>query len=273
MKAVKIIVGLLLILVIGFVVTATFFMGPLIKTAVEGFGPKVLGVPVQLARVHVSPLTGRVRFEHLVIGNPSGFKADHAFQIDKFAVELVPSSVFSKRILIRDITIDSPDIQFEQTLAGNNFSKIMDNLKSSPSPQTQPPKPQPDQSPKKSETTVVIDNFLIANGKIRVSMPGVSDVAAPIPLPSIHLTDIGKESGGTSVQDAAQKIFSAILTGVMQAVTASGNVRGKSLSDVGKSVVGDNVQQLGTTAKDAGKAMGDDATKAVEGVKNLFLGK
>ena len=271
MKAVKITLVVLAVLFVIAVVAVTFFLGSIIKTGVEKAGPKVMGVPMSLAHARVSLFTGRVRLDRLVIGNPKGFSTDHAFKVESFVVEWVPWSMFSKRILIRNITIDEPDIMFEQTLSGNNFNKIMDNLKS-PAPAERQPPAAAGKAWKKSETKVEIDNLVISNGRIGLSMPGMGTSAIPIPLPTLHMTDIGKDQGGASIPDVVTKVFGAIFNSVTKAVTSSAQIVGKGLENVGQGVEA-GAQKAGEAATDVGKKVGGAATKATEGIKSLLRGK
>jgi hypothetical protein len=54
-------------------------------------------------------------------------------------------------------------------------------------------------------------------------------------LPDFELRDIGKESGGTSFQEASAKIFDGIFSAVIKAVTKSGKLIPKGLDKLGES--------------------------------------
>ena len=84
---------------------------------------------------------------------------------------------------------------------------------------------------------------------MRLSATLAMGAAAPIPLPSIHLTNIGKEEGqqGASAAEVIKQVFGAISHAITGAVTGT-------------------VGLIGGGAK----AVGHGAGKAVDGVKNLF---
>ncbi len=286
MKALKIGLWVVILLIVVVVAGVAFFLGPIIRTGVEQAGPRVLGVPVQLAKARASLLTGRVHLEGLVIGNPKGFETDHAFKVDSFQVEWAPASVLTKRVHVKSILIDSPSIMYEQTLSGNNFGALMDNLKEpEPAGEAAPTKEEEEPAPAdaKEGVKVVIDTLRISNGRIGVSMPGMGSGSVPIPLPTIELTDIGKERNGASIPEVIKQVMGAIVQGVTKAVTSSGQLLGQGLKTVGQGV-GAGAQQVGSAAldlgkgvgaaaSDLGKGVGGAASKAASGVKNLLGGE
>ena len=280
MKALKIVLVVLVVLVVVALVAASFLMKDVVKKSVPVLGQKTLKVPVSLGNLDFSLFRGAIRLDDLVIGNPSGFNTDHAFKVKTIAVDWEPRSVLTKKIVIKNITVDSPDIIFEQGLSGNNFSKIMDNLKKPDEAKKEPAAEAPTDSGQGEKTKVVIDLFLIKNGTIKLSMPGMGSAAAPIPLPEVRLTDIGKESGGASPADVMTKIFDALFESLTKAVMSAGGIIGKGLGSAGSAAV-EGVQTVGTAAKDtvsaaggaakdAVGAAGETATKAVGELKGLL---
>ena len=79
-----------------------------------------------------------------------------------------------------------------------------------------------------------------------------------VPLPDIHLKDLGKGSEGTTVQEAFAQVMGEINKSVLQAVSSSGKALAKG------------AEAAGETAKNIGSKAGETGSKAVEGVKGLF---
>ncbi|MFA5043063.1 MAG: AsmA family protein [Kiritimatiellia bacterium] len=271
MKILKTIVLLLVISIVAVIVTATFFLGGIVRTQLTTIGPKLMGVPVSLANAQISLLTGHIRLTQLEIGNPPDFKTSHAFKVGILDVQLVPKSLFSKRIVIKTIAIEAPDIVYEQTLAGNNFGQIMANLKGAP-PAADKPAKEPAQSGGRSKTRIEIGDLRIDNGQLNVSLPGMGSAAAPIPFPNLHVTNIGKDEKGATIDEVVAQVFTAISEGVTQALRASGNIAGNVLENTGKTT-GAGAKMIGETAKDAGKTLGDTSTKALGEIKGMLGGK
>lgn len=93
---------------------------------------------------------------------------------------------------------------------------------------------------------------------MRVTLRGLGGHAVTIPLPPVHLTDIGKESGGVSPREAVIRVFSAVGEAVVAAVKGSGRL------------IGDGAEALGSGAKAIGTGVADGAAKTVESIGGLL---
>ena len=86
----------------------------------------------------------------------------------------------------------------------------------------------------------------------------MSGQALSLPLPTIHLTDIGKESNGASIKDVIAEVLKSVSNAAGQAVTGAGDLLGKGL------------RSTGDAAGKVGGAVGDQATKIGKDIKGLF---
>ena len=234
------------------------FLNSMIKHGVETAAPAVTGTPVALKSVDLSPLSGVGHLEGLVVGNPPGFETPYAFKLGMIHVEADITSALSDTVVVREVTIDGPEITFEGTLGGSNISKIQENveafMKSEESEQAQESPGMADKEGKK----IIINDFVLRNAKVHLSTPLLKGEEVAIPLPSIHLRDIGKESHGASVSDVAAKILSEINSGILVAIADSGKVLGGNLKKIGESL-----ESLKGKAQESG-------SEILEGVKGLF---
>ena len=93
-----------------------------------------------------------------------------------------------------------------------------------------------------------------------------------IPVPSITLTDLGKESDGMSLEDVGTAIWEAIINAAMAVGDGAKALGGLIMSGAG--AVGDGAGKAVDAISDgAGKtvdAISDGAGKAVDAVKSLF---
>jgi hypothetical protein len=117
---------------------------------------------------------------------------------------------------------------------------------------------------------------------------------APIPLPPVHLANIGKDEGGASVVDVVGKVFGAIFSTVTDVVAGAGKlvlegaegagklaVEGASAAggaalDGAKAVGGvatDGAKAVGGAAADGAKAVGNAAGSVIKGIGGLLGGK
>ena len=254
MRAMKwVVIGVVALLVVGFILA--FRLGGAVKAGVEGFGPKLLGVPVKVAHVKLSLLTGEFRIQGLDVGNPEGFRTDHSFRVGEISVNVAMRSLLSKTIHVRRVYVNAPDIAYEAGLNGSNLGKLLEGMEGEKKPSGTPKEAEKGQ---KAGKKVLIDDLRVEGGRIRLSAVGLAGNALTIPLPPVHLTDIGKESNGASPVEVIRSVLTAIVGSVKGAVSGAG------------AVVGKGAQEVGVGVQKAGAAVGKEAGKVVEGVGSLF---
>ena len=261
MKSLLKILGLIAFIIIAGLVIVAMSLNGLVKAGVETMGPQILGVPVTINDVDISLLSDgngmQASLEKFVIKNPKGYETDYAFSLPTMRVKVDRDSVLTDTILVEEVIIDGPAITFEGSLLGSNIGDIQDNVKrntqSASKEDTEKPG-EPKSSGDTPERHVQISRVLVTNAQLKLSLMGLEGQAITVTLPDIELRDIGKESDGTSFQDASAKIFNAVYGAIIKAVTTSGRLIPKGLDD------------LGETAEDLGKAAEKSGKGIVEGV-------
>ena len=275
-KLALVIVPLALIAVIAVLLLS---LNGIVKGGVEGVLPQVLGVPVKLETVKLSPFSGKGTLTGFIIGNPEGFKTDHAFALGTVRVNVDVLSLFSNTIVIEEIYIESPQVTYEIGLSGSNIGTIQENIAAFAGPSEEEPEQEPepveDQTGKAKK--IQINHFVFKDGKVSISTQLLSGQRLTAPIPDIELKDIGK--GGGSVADVA-RVIAAPVTGAVNAAanklkdlvrTGAGAVgkAGKTVLDAGKKAVSDPAGS-GKNVIDAGKKVLDGGKKTVDGaVKNI----
>lgn len=224
-----------------------FALGIIVKTAVQGLGPKLAGVPITVAHVKTSLVRGYAEISDLTIGNPPGFKTPRAIHIGQLVVDIKMTSLLSSPRIIERVWVDAPEVTYEKGQGSSNLGKIMDALggdatNTPAQPETKAPVP-------KEETKLVISDLRVEGARMRIGT-GLGGTTILVPLPPVHLTDLGKDSGGASLKDMLRSIGLAV-------AGASGNVAGQAQ------------QAIGSAAKNLEKGVG----KAVESVSGLFKKK
>ena len=253
----KVLIGIGVVLVVLVVVVA-LFLGPIIKTSVETIGPQVTGVDITLEKAGINLLTGNVKLKGLIIGNPEGFKTPSLMELNQFVVDLNMGSLFTDTIVIKKIHIDGPQITYEQALRSSNFSTLLKNLE----PDEKAPAEEPDEKVAKKKKApakkVVIEDFLFENGNVNVSITLAGGKQLTVPLATIHLEDIGKETDGASITEVVNEVFGAISKSAASAVAASGDLAGDALKGTAD-LAGDALKGTGDLIKDPSKSV--DAVK------------
>jgi len=237
-------IGVLFLLLVVVLAGLFFSLNSIVKRGVETKGPAITKVDVKLASVNLSPFSGQGQLTGLVIGNPPGFGSEPALKVGAVKVALKPSSVFSDTILIDHIYVEMPEINLEGNLKGSNLSKILDNIQSSTPSDPGLPGPEKDASKK-----MQIQDLRITGGKIIVNMSALGLKTKTASLPEIHLTELGKDSGGITARELSQKVAKLILENVL---ASAGGIVGdlqKSLADPGQAVK-DALQQTNLVPKE-----------------------
>lgn len=245
--------------------------GTIIREAVNTAGPKVLGVPVSVKDVSFRPLSGHVRLEGLHVGNPAGYKTEGVFELGLVEVVLKPASLVSDTVIIETVKIVSPEITYERGLKNSNIGALLDQLgggKPAGDGKQTEEKPTSESEGKR----VIIRDLQVNGAQVKVSVTALQGLAAPVPLPPVHLTGIGEDTGGTSFGDALTKILRAILGAVTDVAVGAGKLVGEGVTAAGGAAV-DGVKAVGGTAVEGVKAVGSAAGKLTEGLGGLLKGR
>ena len=223
-KLIKILIVLVLLVVIAFGIIVFTQMNRLVKVGVETLGPEVLKAPVTLANVDLSIFSGEGTIRELKIGNPEGFRTENAFLLNSLRIKLDPASLKTSTIRINEIVIEGPEITIEG-LKGKNLKKLHENAeafggKSGGEDQVA----QSEDPPSKPGKKVIIDNFVVKDGKLNYS-PALGK-SIPIALPDIHLTGIGEASGGATVGQVLAQVLGQIDDAALGAVAGADKLVG-----------------------------------------------
>ena len=189
--------------------------GRVITTAVNSFGPQLLGVPVTLKDATFSPLQGRATLSGLHVGNPEGFYTPSLLEADTIAIDVEVLSLFAGTAHIRKIEIKKPRITFERGPDRSNIQALQDKLsgkKPKAAPGTTPAPPPPPGSPaaKKAQKKVIIDELVISDPQLNASLTMLNGHYLIVALGQIDIRDIGKDKGGVTFNDAIRIIVTAI---------------------------------------------------------------
>ncbi len=248
-------VGAVAVIIIGAAVFLYSSIDSLVVAAVEKYGSEITGVRVSLAKSNIEAGSGRGTLSGLVVGNPEGFNTDSVFELGSVSVTLDMGSLTGDTIIIKEITIEEPQVTYEMSGGGSNIDAIQHNVDAymarlggdNAAEGT-------DEGPK-----LVIENLYVRNGTVRVSASLLKGKTLDSSLPDIHLTDIGKEAGGATPGQAVSQVMAAI-TGSVGKAAAVVDLDGitKKLADTAAKVtdtVKDKVKETAESAKNALKKL------------------
>lgn len=259
--------GVVVAAVIAMIVLVILNLGGIIKTAVETYGPPITKTEVQLGSADISVLSGSGSLDDFLLGNPKGFSMPSAVECDTIRVSVNTDSLTTDTIVINEIYVDGPIISYEKKGGTDNFQTIVNNIKktvASEKKQTQKPAEEKQATETGSEKKIVINNFIVKNGKINVGgslLKVFGDKGVGIDMPDIHLKDIGKDK-----ETSPAEAFSQILAEMTGGVTGSVTQFGKELQkQVGKAVEGATKAVEGVT-----EGVGEGAESVGGAIKGIF---
>jgi hypothetical protein len=214
LKKIAIGVVVLLLLIAGGAYYLFSNLDSIIKAAIEKYGTAATQAEVKLDSVKISITSGEGALTGLTVGNPKGFTTPQALSLGLISVKLDTSSVTGNGpIVIREIVIERPQVTYEVTNTGDsNLQAIQKNTMtyagasggSGGSSNTS------GGSGGGQERKVIITDLYVRDGQIGISATLLKGKALSSPLPTIHLTNIGKDSGGASPAQVAQQVLGSI---------------------------------------------------------------
>ena len=207
-KWILIALSVITVIIIIFLVAGLSNLGPLIKNAVNTYGPKITKTEVRLGDVGISLLSAEVTLKDFYLGNPKGYTSPYALQVGSIYLDAQERSLTGKTIVIDKIELVRPDIVYEKGRGRDNFQKILSNMKAGGGDISSSGK----QSQEGEGKKIVINEFIIRDAEVRLamSMTGNKDINAKATVPNIHLKDIGKEEGGLTPTAAFQQVLTAL---------------------------------------------------------------
>lgn len=238
-KKILIAVAVLLVIVVAGVYFLWSNIGGIIKTALQDYGSQATQSEVKVSNVKLSLTSGEGSISGISIANPKGYSASNAFMLGLVSVKLDTSTVTKNPVVIKEIVIDAPQVNYEMGAdGGSNLQTIQKNVNAyaakmggggSGAPQ------QPAAGAKEPERKLIIENLYVRNGQISASHAALKGQQVKSGLPTIHLTNIGKAKGGASPAEVANEVIGAIS---QQAAKVAAADLGKTLESLKGSLGG-----------------------------------
>ena len=289
-KFVMYVVLIAVALVVLLVATLPLWLGPVVKPAANIAVSQMTQTEFNLGHLYLNPYTGRFEIGKMVLGNPEGYDEPVAVALSNLVVDVAISTLGYKYIHIEEVSVDGlfasyvkggehgvdnfTQIQYNVAGGRENYElkqaeakarKAQDKAAAEAAEQAEAEaekaklekmsaeerkayelkKEEAEAAAEAAARKLVIDKLVIKD--IRVKYGYVT-----IPVPSITLTDIGKESDGASLGDIVDQVWQAILKSAL--------------------AVGDGAKALANAtaegAKAAASAVGDGAAAAASAVSD-----
>ncbi|MBW2631312.1 MAG: hypothetical protein JRC90_06040 [Deltaproteobacteria bacterium] len=164
-KWMMIIAGVVIVVVAILFVVVLSNLGPVIKTAVNTYGPKITKTDVHLSDVDVSLLSAKAEIKKFYLGNPAKFKSPEAMTVKSIYIDMNEKSLLEDPIIIEKIEVVAPEITYEKMRGTDNFQTILNNIKRVVGKEKASEKKSGGKGKGKK---IIIKDFILRDGKIKL---------------------------------------------------------------------------------------------------------
>lgn len=215
MKALGWIIGLVALLIVAIGVYVVMNSGALLERAIETYGSRYLGAPVEVDEVTVSLSEGSAAIDGLVIDNPPGFSGEPAFRLGNVSMTLDTDQISSALIVLERVAVDGAQVNAIVQGRQTNLKKLMDHLNAEIGATGEA-----EETGAESEVKLIIDRFDFTNAGATV----VSDLAGGgrVNVPDVHLTGIGRKSNGATVGEVLEQVLEPVYRAVTRQLIQQG---------------------------------------------------
>lgn len=257
----KILIGLAVVLLIavGGGIYLYSNLGGIIKSAIETYGSEATQGKVSLDSVDLDVASGKAALNKLSVGNPSGFKTPSAFDLGTIDVRIDTSTLTADTIIINSVLIDGPKITYELANGGSNVDAIQKNVDSYAKKMGAGGGSSEAKPADGKEKKIIIKKLTISGGEVNVSASFLDGKSLGSKLPTITMTDIGKDDGGASPADVIKQVIGKMTGGIGSAVS------GLNLDGLAKGAGEQAKKALESTTGAASETL-DDAGKKLKGL-------
>jgi hypothetical protein len=255
-----------IVVIIAVIILGLSNLGPIIKRAVNSYGPKITETELHVADVSVSIFSGEAKIKNFFLGNPAGFKTPDAMKVGSVFVKVDEKSLTGNTIVVDRIEVVSPEITYEKKGEIDNFHTILNNIEKNSNTEK---RSKQESGKEGTGKKLIIRDFVVKNGKVNLALSvyGLGDKQISSPLPDIHLTNIGEKKNGASPAEAFKEVFASLYGKITSpAVT---DVLNKQLKSIGvnlDSLKEGAMKQLGGTTGKAEEQLQDVGKK----IKGMF---
>ncbi len=270
LRRLGVVVFVILLVVLVGLQLALSHMTPVVKKVMETYGPQVTGAPLTVEKVSFSLLQTRFEMTGLVLGNPAGFKTPSSVEVGRVLVKVRPLSLFTDTVHVQQILVEKPAITYEVGLGESNIGTILENVnKFTASLEKEEGKKEGASEEDKAGKKVVIDEVSVSGGQVRLSATFLQGGAAPIPLPTVTLHDLGKDKGGIHFVQATQEVLTSVFTSVTQVGKKALETLSNGAQKAGEALE-EGAKKAGEALEEGAKKAGEALEKGMDKLKKLF---
>ena len=181
-------VGITFGVIFVLLVLALIFRDPLIRFTTGAVGSYLTGTKVRLGVADTSLFKGYVRIGEFSVDNPEGYSTKRkAISLGEVYVKIKIGSLFTKKIIVEEVSVKGLKVYCESSLTGLNLLDILNHVKE---------KTKSDKKPKKKKSEKSDVQVVIRHLKVEDSAVDGNIFAIPISL-NLEKNNIGEEGGSS----------------------------------------------------------------------------
>lgn len=206
---------------------------PAIKSAIETEGALATKTQVLVGSVEFSPFTGVGTLDGLTVGNPTGFSSPYAVVVDRIALQVESGSLLGGGpVIVDSATMIAPKITYKaQSPTATSNLETIKNIAQAYSATAAAIRAGG------SARKVIIRDLTVIGGSISLDIP-LPGGALTVPLPPLHLANIGANTNGAAPPAIIRAVCEALADEAKKAVSAAIARKVKSVVDMLKPPAG-----------------------------------
>jgi hypothetical protein len=181
----------------------------IVKRGIAHYGSQMTQAHVAVDAVQIRGTDGSGVVRGLVVGNPAGFRTDHALKVGAIEVAVDIGTLTDPVVVIRRIVIESADVIYEKGDTMTNFDAIQQNIART----LGTPSGGGGSGSKGKESPgrkLVVDELVIRHARAQAAAPGLGGRTVSATLPDITLRNIGRAQGGVTPAQLGQIVARAL---------------------------------------------------------------
>jgi uncharacterized protein involved in outer membrane biogenesis len=254
MKAIKIILGLLIAIIVVVAIVFGVVLNKLdgiVKDAIETAGSSSLQTAVKVNNVSIKLTEGKGDISGLTIANPAGFSNNSLLSLGAVGLKLDLQSVTENVKVIKDVYVNGVVLNAEQkNISDTNIQVLIDNLKKQAGTTKSS-----ESSSSEQDVRLMIESLRIGDSEINLVTEKYG--SRKLSLPGYTQQNIGNRAQGLTPEQIGQTIMSTLLSRAKKSVK-------NELKSIAKEKVDEKLDEEKDRLKDKLK------DKAGDKLKNLF---
>ena len=210
LKVIGALLGILVLLVIGFGIYLFTQLDTLVEDVIEEQGTAATGTKVAVDGVKIEIADARGTIDGLSVANPQGYAAGSALTLGRLSLQIDPGSVNQDVVVIKDVAVTGTRVALEQTTSGSNLKAIMDHVQRQAGGST---------SDSSETPKIIIEKLTIDDTLVSVSLPQAGE-AREITVPKIVVNDIGRATNGATAAEVAKQVLDPLIQRALRSAAA-----------------------------------------------------